>query len=303
VSKATVKLGGVALAGNTNITWQFVTGVRPYQTTVQCHKSDWNQLRSKMGTPLTLAITDSRGKTTRIKDVYILHEVQSDSSARKSFIIADRRWKWPYKLVVRDYNITRKTGNRTAFGDVPIELNTVVDVYDYTQASTQEDGSKWTARLLLEDVLGVVDEEAFQIQDLPFKESGSEGELAIQNVTLRDSGDVAIGRALSYIPGADIFVNAEGKVVVFDGTDTQAAGAYLRGLEAWTRAGDYPIQVDRAKVRPEKVAVYYQREVELLLKFRDDYLTAALPDPDAPYIENVVPCVDRQTTQGTTFSM
>ena len=296
MTKASVKLGGVALAGNSGIQWQFVSGVAPYRTVVQCHKSDWGTLRGRMGSALTLEITDSRGKTTRVKEVYILHEVPSDSAARKSFVIADRRWKWTYKLVVRDYNITRKTGNRTAFGNVPIELDQVVDVYDYLNYSLQQDGKRWTAKLLLEDVLNVIEEGSYNIESLPVKEGGDEGELPIQNVSLRDSGDVAVARALSYIPGADIYVNAEGRVIVYDGTDIQAAGQYLENLPDWTRAGDYPVEVDRKKIRPSKVVVHYQREIEVLFEFQDEYDTTTPPNPDLPYLENVVPCVDRQTT-------
>lgn len=295
MSKATVKLGGVALAGNSGIQWQFISGVQPYRTVVQCHKSDWGTLRGRIGSALTLEITDSRGQTTRVKEVYILHEVASDSAARKAFVIADRRWKWPYKLVARDYNITRKTGNKTAFGSVPIELDQVVDVYDYLNYSLKQDGNRYKAKEIIEDVLKVIDEESFTIQDFPIKENG-EGELPIQNVTLRDSGDVAVARALSYIPGADVYVNADGRIIVYDGTDLQAAGQYVESLPDWTRSGDYPVEVDRSKIRPEKVVVHYQREVEVLFEFKDDYFTPVPPNPDLPYLENVIPCVDRQTT-------
>ena len=295
MSKATVKLGGVALAGNSGIQWQFISGVQPYRTVVQCHKSDWGTLRGRIGSALTLEITDSRGQTTRVKEVYILHEVASDSAARKAFVIADRRWKWPYKLVARDYNITRKTGNKTAFGSVPIELDQVVDVYDYLSYSLKQDGNRYKAKEIIEGVLKVIDEESFTIQDFPIKENG-EGELPIQNVTLRDSGDVAVARALSYIPGADVYVNADGRIIVYDGTDLQAAGQYVESLPNWTRSGDYPVEVDRSKIRPEKVVVHYQREVEVLFEFKDDYFTPVPPNPDLPYLENVIPCVDRQTT-------
>lgn len=294
--KAVVKIGGVKIAGTAAIAWRITAGTAPYTTTVQFHRSDWGNLRARMGRPLKLEVTDSRGVTTTIEQVYILHELASDSPNRVTAVIADRRWKWSYKLVTRDYNIPRKTGNRTSFGNVPVETRVVVDQFDYLPYSIKDDGSRWTAREALEDALSVIEPGGeFTIESLPVSE-GEGGQFTLQNVSLRDAGDAAIARLLGYIPGADIYVAPDGTVIVYDAADFASVAAHLASLPTPTWAGENSVMVDRAAIRPATVAVFYQREIEALLEFGDDYNnTSSEPDRNAPFFENVIPTVDLET--------
>lgn len=296
MTKATVTLGGVALAGTSGLAWRITAGVAPYSTTVTVHESDAGSLRARLGEPLSLVVRDSRGVTTTIEHVYALHEVPSGSRWRASFVIADRRWKWSYKLVVRDFNVTRKTGNRDALGrSVPIETRVVVDRYDYLPPTLKPDGSRWTGRDAIEHVLEIVEPGAWTIESLPTGD-GEAGQLTLQNVTLRDGGDAAIARLLSYIPGADVYVAPDGSVIVYDSLDLQAVRNRLKALPIATRAGEVVIDVKRAAIRPRRVRVHYTREVELLLSFRDSYTESqTVPNRDAPYLENVIPTPDPDT--------
>lgn len=297
MTKTIVTLDGVPIAGSSPFSWRITAGTAPYTTVVTVHDSDRERLAGRRGMPLTLSVTDTRGVTVEIKHVYVLHEVPSDSNARASFVIADRRWKWPYRLVARDYNIPRKTGSRTAFGIVP-ETRTYVDDYDYLPYSI-DNGKRWTARAALEDVLRVVEPSGeFVIESLPIKDGsgGEDGQFTLQNVMLRDAGDAALGRLLSYIPGADLYVDPDGRVVIYDATDLSAAERHLASLPKLSRAGEAHVIVNRAAVRPSKVQVFYQREIEALLEFDDDWNTSSSsPDRDAPFFENVVATVDLTT--------
>lgn len=303
LKKGTVKLGGVALAGTAAIAWKFVGGVTPYSTTFVVHKRVWDsKLKGQKGKPLALAITDSRGVSTTIEQVYILHEAPSDSPHRVAFVVADKRWKWGYKLVARDYNVPRKTGDRTARNTVPIETATIVDKFDYLAYSLKGDqGAKWTAREVVEDVLKILEgDNGYTVDSFPIKDTSggaNSGEFSIQGIMLRDSGDVALARTLSYVPGAEVYVQPDGRVVVFDATDLDATEDYFRGLPPSTYTGESASWIDRKKIRPKRVIVHYQREVELLLEFEDDYSgqTSAAPARSRPYIENVLPTVDPQT--------
>ncbi|MEY4534177.1 MAG: hypothetical protein RLZZ246_495, partial [Planctomycetota bacterium] len=308
MNKATATLGGVPLAGTQAIVWKFISGVTPYTTVLSVHKGLWSsRLRPLKGKPLTLQITDSRGVTVSIQDVYILHEAPSDSPHRASFIVADKRWLWPYKLVVRDFNMPRKTGDRTAFNPVPVELQTVVDEYDYLPYSL--DGSrKWTAQRALENVLDILEStgrgpnrgRTYEVESWPIKDNtgaGVSGQFTLQGVTLRDSGDVALSRLLSYIPGADLYVEASGKVIVYDASDLDAVENHFRSLPVSTYSGEAAAWIDRKMIRPERILVHYQREVECLFRYSDDYrgFTSAQPNRSEPYLENVIPTVDTET--------
>lgn len=299
MSKALVTLDGVPLAATQGVAWRFTSGVVPYSTTLAVHQTAWERLRPRMGMPLVLEITDHRGVTLRIEQVYILHVAPSDSPHRVSFVVADRRWKWQYDLVVRDYNIPRKTGNRSSFGNVPVETRVTVDRYDYLAYSIKADGAKWTAREALEETLKVVvGDGEFLIESFPLQDASGAGQFTLQGVTLRDPGDAALSRLLSNIPGADLYVRADGKVVVYDATDLAEVKRYISQLPQSTWDGDVVTLVDRVQVRPSAVHVHYQRELEVVFTFADDYAgsTSSAPSRTAPFLENVIPTVDPETT-------
>ena len=299
--KATVTLGGEPLAGLGTIAWKFVTGVQPYTTVFSVHTSAWEKdLKNKMGKPLTLSVTDSRGVTTKVQDLFILHIVPSGRPKITSFLVADRRWKWAYKLVARDYNVPKKTGDRTARNKVPVEATITVDEYDYKPYSLDID-VKWTPETALEDLLLILENPGesgkHRIESLPIETTSEDGQFTLQNISLRDQGDAAMARLLSYIPGAQVYVTAEGVATVFDGADTTATQDYFKTLPPNTWDGDKAEVIDRQKIRPNRVRVHYQREVELVLEYEDDYSgqTSAAPVKGSPYIDNVIPTVDPET--------
>ncbi len=311
--KAKVTLNDIALAGVGPVVWKFQTGSQPYTTSFSVYTDTWERsLRGRIGQPLPLEVTDSRGVTTTIKDVYILHELPSDGPKRTSFLVADRRWKWAYKLIARDYNMPKKTGDRTALNKVPVEQQITIDKYEYRPYSLDGD-QKWTPKRAVLDVLEMLEGSAdpgggkgkkgkppkkpFVVESFPIETAKSDGEYSLQNIVLRDQGDVALSRLLSYIPGAEVYVDAGGQVRVFDGTDLRATADYFKALPPVTWDGDKAATIDRTQIRPEEVIIHYQREVEVVLDYKDDYSgqTSAQPFRDAPYLENVLPTVDTET--------
>lgn len=304
LQKAEVIFGGVPLAATSGISWSFVSGVQPYTTVFTVHKSQWSKLEGQVGEPLTLKITDSRGKVTEIEKLYIMHLTPSGSPHRVSFIVADGRWKWGRHLVARDFNMPRKTGDRTALNTVPVETQLVVDVYDYLPYSLQQNeqgGTKWTPRKAVEEILEIIEEGNYTIDSFPIKDTtgnGDAGEFSLQGITLRDGGDVALGRLLSYIPGASVYMNEKGRAIIYDGTDIDATRAHVQTLPVGTYSGDRAVWVDRKAIRPKKINVYYQREIEVKLDYSDDYQnnTTSNPVRNAPYLENVCTTVDTKTT-------
>lgn len=301
LTKTTVKLGGVVLAANSGMVWQLQTGTRPFTTVFSVHKDDWDKLRDQVGHELDLEIVDGRSVTTTIKAVTILHETPSDSQHRVSFVVADRRWKWAYRLVVRDYNIPKRTGTRFVPGGQggPVQILVTSDEYQYRPYSLKGGKTRWTAREAVEDVLKLIDDGgSHTIDSWPVKDDGGDNAaFTMQNVTLRDQGDIALARLLSYVPGAELYIDTQGRAVVFDGANLQAADELLRRLPPNTRDGEKARKIDRAAIRPSEVVVHYQREVECLFEYSDDYGggTSSTPGRDTPFLENVLPTVDPET--------
>ena len=294
MSKVSVKIGGVPIAAVGSAIWQITRGATPYRSVFEVHKSQWSQLRNQLGKDLTLEIQQG-GKTRRFRKVSILHQVPTTSKNRVGFIVSDLRWKWRYKLVTRDYNIPRRTGNKsTSVTELPIQVETTIDEFDFFRY-TLNDGKKWTGREIIEDILEDLEEGNWEVREFPLTEGGSV--MSTVGVTLRDAGDAALSRALNLIPGADIFVSEDGKVIVYDSIDDSALGQKVERLEdSWTKVGDYPIKIDRKAVRPKRVIVHYQREVEVFLQCWDDMSdTANYPSKLTPYAINVLQTVDEST--------
>jgi len=272
--------------------------------TLSIHKTKWENLKGAMGQEATLQITDARGSTIKIKNLTLLHEAPSSRPNVRNFVVADRRWKWSYLLISRDYNVPKKSGDRNAQINVPFTGFVTTDVYDYKIFSLQNGTTAWTSREALEDVLDQLKEEGddftYMIDSFPINETRSEGsEFIIQNVVLRDQGDVALSRMMSYIPGATLWCDAEGNIRIINGADLDEAKAYFNNIPSATWDGERAITVERKAIRPAKVVVHYQREVECIFEYGDNYedtSTVSNQNPARPYLENVIQTVDAQTT-------
>ena len=112
--KSSATLGGVALAASGAISWRLQAGTAPYTAVFQAKNEDWDQkLSRRKGQPLDLVIVDQRGVRSTFQGVNILHEAPSSKPSVTSFVVADRRWKWPYTFIARDYNITKLSASGT----------------------------------------------------------------------------------------------------------------------------------------------------------------------------------------------
>jgi hypothetical protein len=303
LNKTEAKIGGVTLSANESVVWRLTTGVQPYTTALSCSAEDWEQtLKGQMGQDLTLTLkSGNNGQTYTIGNVTILHELGRASRHRAVFVVADRRWKWRYTIFRRDFNMIKKTGNKTAiFENVPTALTQYIDTYRYRDYSLDQDtqGQKttWTTRRALESVLDDIVEGQYDFESWPVTDDGGSEEFKIQNLSIRDSADGAIGRLLSYVPGANLYIGLDGRVKLYNAADNAEMLEVFNGLPHQTKLGHYGVEIDKKAIRPKKVYVYYEREVECLLDFDDDTpeSTYVQPDRTTPYVENVCQTVDEQ---------
>lgn len=293
-------LGDVALAANQAIRWAQTTGVKPYSTTVLVHVDDAEDIEKMLGEPQVLRIVGLNGEI-EVEDVYPLYGVPTSSPNRRAFLISDKRWLWPYKLVVRDYNVTRKTGDKMLLIEtsVPIELAQYVDRFKYMTYSLDGEESRWRGRRAIEDVLGSVTDGEFEISSFSLSDSdGVDGQISIQNLLLRDSGDIAVARVLGFVPGMQVTVDLDGTVRAFDGTDIEVAEKIRDDLGPISQLAQYPMEIDRSKVRPKSFKVYTVREIEIRLDINENLsegATVTEVDADDPFVENVIPLPDPKT--------
>lgn len=299
--KPSVKLAGVELAATGMVAWRFQAGVQPFITTFSVHESDWGKLENQKGKPLVLEVIDSRGARTSVRDVFILHEVDSTKPRIVSFRVADRRWRWHRKLVARVYNLRRKTGD-TDLDDrtLPLEGKEGIPRYNYRPYSLKGGEDVWTARDALEDCLDLLENELFGGFGgrVVFSSFPATRQQTLENVVLRDAGDAALEQLLAKIPGASVWINKLGHTVVYNQHDLAAAEAYLKVLPLATWDGDKTALVLKKEIRPSKILVHYEREVECLMHYEDDYSQGNQSTfrRNQLYLENVVRTTDPQTT-------
>ena len=297
------QLDTIDLTGADAIEWSLTSGVRPFQTTLSVSVAAGDALLGKTGQELTLKVTEDVingvNQTLEVQKVSVLHESGTSAPYLKKILISDLRWKWPYIHIFKRYNITRRSGNkRRVEHEGPLQVEPVVDDLIYAEWSLnppEAGGKPWTALEVLENVLTMlVGEGAFTIRDEVKRRAQPHSDLPIQNFELDDPGDQALARALSQIPGARVYVDKQGQVIVYD---------HLSGKEEKIVndagppvVGDgIPQKVDKDAIRPKSVHVVFSREQELRFDSLEDFENAVqsekrrvmenvLPVPDVPHL-------------------
>ncbi|KKK67368.1 hypothetical protein LCGC14_2954770, partial [marine sediment metagenome] len=235
--------------------------------------------------------------------IYILYEAPSDSPYTTKFVIADLRWKWNRILIARTFNLARKTGDKN-FDDetLPLEGKAAFDRYDYRPYSLISGELAWTPGAAVVDVIEQLKNPGEMLAgfkgNIVIESFPTSREFSLQNIVLRDQGDIALSRLLAYIPGADVYVHQNGDVRIINTLDLVATQRKRDSLPPATWDGDKTELIDRRKIRPNTTYVHYEREVEAVLEFEDDWLasTQTPPDRNIFFMENVLPTIAPRTT-------
>lgn len=302
IRKAIVTIGRVPVAAIGTIVWKLQSGIAPYMATFTVSNKVWKaKLKHKKGSPVELMIIDSYGTMTKIEDLTIMYEAPSRSPNTTSFVVADRRWKWDRSLIVRDYNLSKRTGDIN-FDEktLPIENKVPIPKYDYRPFSLKDGTEVWGAKDILEDILEQLEgpenggngSKRYKIDSV-----APSGEFSVQNVSLSDPGSLALQRILAFIPGTEVYINMKGDAVVFNAVDMKGGEKYLKKLPPSTWEGDKHEFIDYGKIRPGGVNVYYEREVEIVCEYNDDFATGTQISllKDDLWCENVIPTVYPKT--------
>lgn len=302
-------LDGLPCLGSTVERWRFTSGTQPFVAEFDMIPADAEALLEGDLSPLTLRIGGAGGEEIEVKNLYAIEStpgpVPSDRVTRIK--VADRRWFWNRLHVKRSYNVRRKTGIRRVIGDGTRETTQTAENIWYAPWSTFDGVRPWRAGEIIEDLIqqAVTVEvttgatpATYQIEPEVLSFNGqSEAEQPIENLKLDDPADAAINRALAFIPGATLYVDADGKIVVY----SQAAGDEAQQIdELPPHTVDTGVIefIDRRRIRPSAIDVLFTREietrfdaVELELGATTDFYTQ-----DGRFMENVLPVPDYQLT-------
>lgn len=291
----TVKIGGAFTLASSASTWRLVPGVAApfYEFDVTPKDAEDATMRSAQ----TVDFYVEAEKTLTVENVFVVSRAASADPNLARLRVTDRRFAWPYIHVgPRRYNMRRKVGNKRLDNPQNVrEVAQLVDSIRYHPASLNN-GATWNAMGVLIDVLDFVikNDSTFAASGKSYKiELAGAHWLPIENLELDDSADKAIARILSYIPGAEVTVDADGSLRIFstlDGTERatlESAGPESVGL-------GHVEWIDNHRIRPSRVVVLFERECEVRFDFYEGDDTGTTGD--RRYLQNVLPVPDYSLT-------
>lgn len=304
INKATATLGGKPLLMSANVSWTLREGVVPNIQTFDMAPDD--ALALSKG-PFDLVITPPEGKGITVTNLWLLNIQPGDSPFISKVTIADRRWFWSYRHTgPKNYNIRRNVGNKRILSNfsAAVDFDRAPQVA-FAPWSLQKNTIRWVARTMLEDVM----------EDVAEAEKSATGQkftlvvdsrigtaikgLPIESLTIDDAGDSAVRRAIGYLPEAGVYVDYDGKVVIFSRAGGDEAGI-VKALMPELRGPGHTDLVKNSAIRPREIHVLFTREVELRFDFLEETratnqtVVAGSEPADLRRMDNVLPITDYQ---------
>lgn len=279
-------LGGFPLLASAPVRWTLREGTLPHSETFDMRPDDAQALlTSSAGKPINLSM-EVNGKTVVITKLYLLHAAPQDQPQIAKVTVADRRWIWPNNHIDRSYNMRRNIGvRRTTNYDSNI-LDPVVPQVWYWPWSTKDGAGDhpWLAKEVLQDVLAEIVQgekdwngNAPDVLDLT---PDTLNQIPIENLELKDNGANALQRVLTYLPGIAVRIDPDGRIVVYDKTKGGESDT-VKALGPEVVGGGHVTLIDNRILRPKKVVVMFQREVEVRFdaeEVADGQTTATNPE-------------------------
>jgi hypothetical protein len=255
----------VPLLGSKEIRWALREGVRPMEEIFHIDPKDLKSL--EIGTECTLTISGPRGEIEFRKLVVIDHP-PGPNPFIGAVRLADRRYFWPYRHVLRRFNMRRNVGTKRAPNPIA-ELQTLLPEIQYAPYSLKSATSftRWTAEDVLKRVLKDVTAEdpIGEVASITLPGGILRG-VPIEDLELDDRGDQAIARVLAYLPGIGIFVNPAGDIVAYNRCTIEERDIIRRAGNPVVGEG-FTDLVDRAFLRPREIIVLFSYEVEVRFDF------------------------------------
>jgi len=264
-------LSGVPLLRLRPIVWSLKAGVDPVIRTFDIDSRDIDRLTGLDSVSLRIRLAGDVNRGFTFRQLSILDMPPGPRPNMRTVRVADRRWVWRYKHIVRSFNIRRKVGVRRA--EAPNEelegQPGILDEIRYAPFSLNQ-GKRWTAVEALDSIATEVSTfEGSHLQPSPgFILPQGQGfrQLPLEDIDIDDRADTAIARMLEYLPGVGVFIDLLGRAIFYKTSDQSEAGV----VAAMTRKIDdigFPVFVDKQSTRPRCVNVLFDYEVETRLDY------------------------------------
>lgn len=292
-------LDNYPLLSSSPVRWEIKTGIEPYEAIFDLRPDDADSLLTGPMRPISLSLTDGRGRQVRIDGLYVLSRDVGENPYIARVLVVDRRWFWSHTHVVRNFNVRRTVGSkRQRAPDTPPELQPLDPEIAYWPWSLNT-GRTWKAKEILDSVLRQINAPEQKLTGSGPATSVSPdigsllSNLPVEDLSIDDPGDRALGRVLSYLPEAEVVIDASGALRIFSRA-TGAEESVIQNAGAESVGGGHVELISNARIRPSKIHVLFTREHEI----RFDWGETGTPThtQDERYMDNVLPVPDYQLT-------
>lgn len=246
---------------------------------------------AKRETEITIAVPGDGPKT--FKRVVVVGEAAPPTPYVRSVVLSDIRWYWRYKWIRSSHNVRRRTGSvrrMTEDPNQPTRVQATVPELVYAVYSLTDAEQAYTADGLVAAILDRLEGAG------KWKAAARTGrDLKPQDAVFDDAGQDALGRALAMAGGVDVFVNAEGQVVVTDAHLGAEKHVLERGIP-WALDGHGSVKwVTMDKSRGPNTRALFTRSVETRFDF-DESIATRDAKSNEPYLENRIKVTDTTLT-------
>lgn len=270
----TLKLNGIPLNGHAPITWGRAGGVAPVTVTLELAAKRADAIFTAQGY-LTLELND--------RPISKLQAVEVGAGRTpyvKTLTLADLRWELSYRTLIADFNLRRRTGDRSLVGprtEIAVGIPTVA----YARHSLNNEAVH-TPGSILRSVFGQL--------GFAYSIEGSLPNVNVEDLILSGRADGELAKVLSYLPGMQVEVTDDGRFRVYNEVQGQDEARAYYALAT----GKFPRIADRSRQRPALVAVDFVEEPELRIDFTEAAAATTVPsgDPDLLTWRNVVQVIE-----------
>lgn len=293
--KATATLGGKPLLASSAVQWTLQNGTKPVIETFDMAPSD--ALTIATPTEVTLKIDIGEGNSITVNRLSVLNISPGENPFISKVTVADLRWRWSYRHILRRYNMRRNIGTKRvqANDEIAVGFDRAPDVAYWDWSKNKATGQAWTARDALEDVL----KDLQKIKDFKYKIDEKLASkllpLPFEEVQIDDAGDSALYRILSKFQEGQCYVDYDGTVIIY----SKASGAEREVVKSMMPEIQDRGHVDLVKnnlIRPKWIEVLFTREVEVRFNFTENASASSTQtaDDDTRTVDNVLPTPDYQ---------
>ena len=279
---------GVPILASGPVSWQLTEGTKPvirqFQLAPIHHDQVMAYANGGLSKSVSLKIGDGSGAEITFKQLFVINSSPGPNPYIKSVTIADRRWLWHYcHIGPRRYNWRRQVGRKrlTSPGEIAdlgdaVEGNVVYALYSLNKSGgnvlNQSQGEIWkpaeVVRNVLKDVFEFEKEARGLGSDLTLPDIPAPGSLPIENLLIDDPGDQAINKTLGYLPQCAIYLDPSGDAKVKVKTSGNEKNVVKNNVLGYEKVDKGHVAMVRNNlVRPRKIHVQFEREVEVRFDF------------------------------------